>query len=188
MPVTAAVVGNGGVTAVLTALDMAAESRGAAALDRRHYLQLAETDMTGIGLPPCRAMVAEDIRDLQGGASHDRRGLCRRLVLRYQQSEPIQRAHDRADYVGCYLRVERGGIEPGMSEQNLDQTHIGFLFEQVGGKAVAQCVRRHSLLDRRSIGSGMNDAIELPRRQRQQRITAREQPDRGPGDAIPIAQ
>ena len=51
-----------------------------------------------------------------------------------------------------------------MSEQNLDQTHIGFLFEQVGGKAVAQCVRRHSLLDRRPIGSGMNGAIELPRR------------------------
>ena len=75
-----------------------------------------------------------------------------------------------------------------MSEQNLDQTHFGFLFEQVGGKAVAQCVRRHSLLDRRPIGSGMNGAIELPRRQRQQRITAREQPDRGPGDAIPIAQ
>src|SRR6266481_9298714 len=60
------------------------------------------------------------------------------------------------------------------SEQNLDQTHIGFLFEQVGGKAVAQRVRRHSLLDRRPIGSGMNGAIELPRRQRQQRITARE--------------
>src|ERR1700694_4327184 len=54
MPVTAAVVGNGGVTAVLTALDMAAESRGAAALDRRHYLQLAETDMTGIGFVACR--------------------------------------------------------------------------------------------------------------------------------------
>src|SRR5467141_323324 len=60
------------------------------------------------------------------------------------------------------------------SEQNLDQTHIGFLFEQVGGKAVAQCVRRHSLLDRRPVGSSMNGAIELPRRQRQQRITARE--------------
>jgi hypothetical protein len=39
---------------------------------------------------------------------------------------------------------------------------------------VSQSVRRHSLLDRRPIGSGMNDAIELPRRQRQQRITARE--------------
>src|SRR4029077_15761241 len=84
------------------------------------------------------------------------------------------RAHDRTDHVGGYLRVERGRIEPGMSEQNLDQTHIGFLFEQVGGKAVAQCVRRNSLLDRRPICSGMNGAIELPRRQRQQRITARE--------------
>src|SRR5258708_10802313 len=45
-------------------------------------------------------------------------GLCRRLLLRCQRSEPIQRAHDRADHVGGYLRVERGGIEPGMSEQS----------------------------------------------------------------------
>jgi hypothetical protein len=28
-------------------------------------------------------------------------------------------------YDGWLLRVERGRIEPGMSEQNLDQTHIG---------------------------------------------------------------
>jgi len=71
----AAVIGDLRVQAVLAAHDMPAESRRAAALDRRHHLQLAETDMTGIGLPPCRAMVAEDIRDLPGGTSHDRRGL-----------------------------------------------------------------------------------------------------------------
>ena len=47
----------------------------AATLDRRHHLQLAETDVTCIGLPPSRSMVAEDIRDLQGRTSHDRRGL-----------------------------------------------------------------------------------------------------------------
>jgi hypothetical protein len=40
---------------------MAAERRGAAALDRRHHLELAEADMAGIGTAPCRAMVAEDI-------------------------------------------------------------------------------------------------------------------------------
>jgi len=34
------------------------------------------------------------------------------------------------------LRVERGRIELGMSEQDLDQTHIGFLLEQVGGKSL----------------------------------------------------
>src|SRR5713101_4424218 len=67
MPITAAVIGDLRVRAVLAAHDMAAESHRAAALDRRHHLQLAETDVTCIGLPPCRAMVAEDIRDLQGG-------------------------------------------------------------------------------------------------------------------------
>src|SRR5260370_15033910 len=103
MPITAAVIGDLRVQAVLAAHDMAAESRRAAALDRRHHLQLAETDMTGIGLPPCRAMVAADIRDLQGGTSHDRRGLCRRLLLPCHRTEPIQRAHRRADHVGGYL-------------------------------------------------------------------------------------
>jgi hypothetical protein len=45
--------------------DMAAERRGAAALDRRHRLQLAEADMAGIGTAPGSAVRAENIRDLQ---------------------------------------------------------------------------------------------------------------------------
>src|ERR1700730_16600311 len=66
-----AVVGDGGIGAVLAALDMAAECRCAAALDRRHDLQLVETHMAGVGLTPCRPMVAEDIRDLQRWTGHD---------------------------------------------------------------------------------------------------------------------
>ena len=42
MPITAAVIGDLRVQAVLAAHDMAAESRRTAALDRRHYLRLAE--------------------------------------------------------------------------------------------------------------------------------------------------
>jgi hypothetical protein len=38
----------------------------AAALDRRHDLQLAKTDVSGMGLAPRRTMIAENIRDLQG--------------------------------------------------------------------------------------------------------------------------
>ena len=56
------------------------------------------------------------------------------------------------------------------------------------GKAMAQCVRRHPLLDLGHGGGGMNGTIELPRRHRQHRIAAGEQPDRRPGDAIPVAQ
>src|SRR5207245_1665301 len=70
--VAAAVVGNGRVGTVLAARDMAAESCRAAALDRRHHLELAEAHMAGIGLTPCRTMVAEDIRDLQRRARHGR--------------------------------------------------------------------------------------------------------------------
>jgi hypothetical protein len=61
MPVAAAVVGNGGAGTVLAARDMSAESRRAAALDRRHHLQLAEADMAGIGFAPCCGIVMSSI-------------------------------------------------------------------------------------------------------------------------------
>jgi hypothetical protein len=83
MPVAAGVVGNLGVAAVLvlTACDMTPERSRAAALDRRHHLELAEADVAGIGLTPCRSMAAENIRDLQRRAGHGGRLLCRRRVL-----------------------------------------------------------------------------------------------------------
>jgi hypothetical protein len=59
-----------GVRTLLAARDMTAEGCRAAALDRRHHLQLFEADMAGIGFTPCRSTVAEDIRNLQGRARH----------------------------------------------------------------------------------------------------------------------
>jgi len=44
--------------------DMPAERDCAAALDRTHDLHLVEADVAGIGAPPRRAVLAEDIRDL----------------------------------------------------------------------------------------------------------------------------
>ena len=67
--------------AVIAARDMAAEGRRAAALDRRHRLELAEAHMAGIGLAPCRSMAAEDVRDLQCWAGHGRGRLCRRRIF-----------------------------------------------------------------------------------------------------------
>src|SRR5271166_873927 len=78
MTVAAGVVGNLSVAAVLVlaARDMPPERCRAAALDRRHHLELAEADMAGIGLTPCRSMAAENIRDLPRRAGHGR-GLLR---------------------------------------------------------------------------------------------------------------
>ena len=60
-----AIVGDERVCAVLAAHDVAAEGRSAAALDRRHDLQLLEAHVTGVGLAPRRSVLAEDVRDLQ---------------------------------------------------------------------------------------------------------------------------
>ena len=81
-------------------------------------------------------------RDITAG------GLCRRLgPLSHQRCEPIQWAHHRPDRSGGNVLIERGGVEPGMAEQDLDQARVGFLLEQVGGKADAagQVVIRRKL-------------------------------------------
>jgi Putative transposase len=55
------------------------------------------------------------------------------VLLGGQRRETIERAHDCADHVGGHLRLQRSGVDLGMSEQNLDQTHLGVLLEKVGG-------------------------------------------------------
>src|SRR5450631_136107 len=70
MPVAAGVVGDVGVRALLAACDMTAECRRAAALDRRHHLELPEAHVAGVGFTPRRSIAAEDIRDLQRRPRH----------------------------------------------------------------------------------------------------------------------
>jgi hypothetical protein len=64
MPITAGVVRDAQMRAVLTAFDMAAQRRCSAALNRRHDLELAEAHMAGMGGTPSRPAVAEDVRHL----------------------------------------------------------------------------------------------------------------------------
>jgi hypothetical protein len=70
MPVAARIVRDLAVRALLAARDVTAKRRRAAVLDRRHHLELAEADMAGIGPAPCRAVAAEDVRDLQRWTRH----------------------------------------------------------------------------------------------------------------------
>ena len=78
MPVAAGVVRDLRMAArrVLAARDMPTERRRATALDRTHHLQLVEADVPAIGLPPSRAVIAEDVRDLQSWSNHNRRRYC----------------------------------------------------------------------------------------------------------------
>ena len=129
MPVAAGIVGDVLVRAVLAARDMAAERRGAAALDGAHHLELREADMTCVGHTPCGAMVAEDVRDLQRGTGQDG-GVLRRPVpglpalataATAVRAEIVERACDRRDHADSHPRVARRGAQLGMAGQRLDR-------------------------------------------------------------------
>ena len=92
---------------------MPAERRRAAALDRRHDLELVEADVPGIGSAPRRPVVAEDVRDLQRWTGHGRRWLGRRRVfpafagLLARLRQQVERALDASDHAGGDARVAR---------------------------------------------------------------------------------
>ena len=76
VPIAAAVVGDGRVPArrVLTTRDMPAEVCRAAGLDRAHHLELGVREVAPHGMTPSRAVIAEDVRDLQHWPGHGAAG------------------------------------------------------------------------------------------------------------------
>ena len=116
VPVAAAVIGDDGMRTVFAARDVAAEGRGAAALNRAHHLHLVEADVPGIGSAPRRRVVAEDVRDLQHWTRHRCQPLRRQLGfpappgLFARQRQQIERARDAGDHAGGDARVARRGV------------------------------------------------------------------------------
>jgi hypothetical protein len=174
MAVAARVVGDPAVAAILAVLDMTAEGCRAAAFDGRHHLELAEAHMPGIGSAPGGRMVMEDVCDLQLRAAHRRRAR-----LRVSASLRAAAQAGRAGWSRCgswcwrrgcrgpWCRAWRGRAAPPPSRgQALDDADVGVLFQQVGGEAVPQRVRRHPLLVPGDLGGGMDGTVELTGRQR----------------------
>ena len=119
MAVAAAVVGNGGVTAsrVGAACNVPAEGRRAAALDRAHYLHLRMGEVTLVGTTPSGAVIAEDICDLQGWTGQSRRRLLRRVLLRSERRQLIERAQHIAQHLARDVGIARGRVELRMAQR-----------------------------------------------------------------------
>src|ERR1700674_4355914 len=99
---------------------MPTERRRAAALDRRHYLQLVEADVPGIGSTPRRPVIAEDIRDFQLRTRHCRGRLRRRLIFLAAPvsftgpllwtRQLVERALDGGDHASGDVRIAGCGV------------------------------------------------------------------------------
>src|SRR5271156_7152709 len=100
----------------------------------------------------------------------------------------IERAHDLPDGLGGDARIERGGVELGMSQQDLDHPDIGVLLQQMRRKAVTKGVRGHRLADLGHLGGGIAGAPELARRHRVDRVHAGKQPPLWACRVVPGAQ
>ena len=71
---------------------------------------------------------------------------------------------------------------------HLDHADVDVLFEQMGGEAVPQGVRRHALGDSRQVLGGVHGAVELAGRHWIDRVLARKQPGLRPRRPPPFAQ
>src|SRR5581483_1254332 len=162
MPVAAGIVGDLGVAPgdVLAARDVSPERRRATALDRVHHLQLLEAHMGAVGLAPSRAVIAEDIRDLQSWQSHWPAALRRRRIRAVSPRTPAARwaqalkgALDLGNHSGRRPTVAGRRLELVVSEQRLDDADIRAALKQMGGEAVARRMQRDRLAQPRSFGS-----------------------------------
>src|SRR6202022_2199449 len=80
---------------------------------------------------------------------------------RQVEAEPLQRAFDVADRVDGDAGVERGRLQLGVSEQDLDHANVDVLFEQMRREAVPQRVRRHALGDSRQSGFALTSIRDV---------------------------
>ena len=132
---------------VLTTRNMAAEGRRAAGLDGAHRLELGVRKVALHSTTPSRAVVAEDIRDLQRWTRHFCRRLQRRALPGSERCQLIERACHIAQHLARHVRIARRRVELGMSQSHLDHANIDILLQKMRRERVPERVRRHALLD-----------------------------------------
>jgi hypothetical protein len=112
----AGVVGDSEVAAVIAAIDVAAQRRRPAVLNRRHHLQLVEAETPDLSETVAGTHGPEDIGDLQRGGPHKASAAGRpRVGGKYP--ELVERAGHGAHRPRRHLGVEGGGVQLGVSER-----------------------------------------------------------------------
>src|SRR6516164_8468986 len=89
--------------------------------------------------------------------------------------QQVERARHLADRADGDAGVERRRIELFVPEQHLDDADIGLLFQEMGGKAMPQCVDADTFGNAGTPRCQANDAVELART-RMLPAVARKQP------------
>jgi len=128
----ARVVGNAAVGAVFARLDMTAERRCPAQLDRRHDPALDAAEMAVMGQAERSTVAAENIRHLQIGTHGTGSG-----GRYHRDGQTIERALRRSDRRGGHMGVACRRRQVIVTEQDLDDPDIHPALQQMGREAMA---------------------------------------------------
>ena len=147
--VAAGVIGDARVRAVIAALDMTAERRGAADLDRRHDAPLAEAQMRLVRGTPCAHRSGGRRPPPPASDATWPAGQAGAVSSMFKQ---LERALDLSDRVERNASVSRRRGDMPMPQQILDDADIDALLQQMRGKAMAK--RVHSAPSSRGLRIG----------------------------------
>ena len=127
IPVAAGVVGDALMAAVATTLNVTAEGRGAAILDRPHRLPPRRGQRCAMPVTKSRAEAAEHIRHFHPLAGHENRSSGGHEVRHgwNEDAQQFQRTGRGADGAGGDHEILSGGAQITMTEQQLDGAYIG---------------------------------------------------------------
>jgi hypothetical protein len=132
MPVAAGIIRDQNMLALAALFDMAAEGGCTADLDGAHDAQLLAPKP--VRTPVSGAVLSKDVSQLESGPGHNlllRLCLCGLLL-----AHPVERADSSTDHLRRHGRVARGGVDAAMTEQHLNDSYVGSVFQQMGSEAM----------------------------------------------------
>src|SRR5436305_7894149 len=93
-----------------------------------------------------------------------------------EHAELVERADHGTHRARGHFGVERGGVEPAVAKQSLDNADIDAVFQQMRRETVPQRVRPDPLGDLRRLRGLGDDPVQMPGADRPHRVLAGEQP------------
>ena len=123
MPVAAGVVADARKIAVIALVDVAAQSRRPAGLDRLHQFEMMQRQPMGLAVGG--SVAAKDVGQFEIRPEHRRLGLRFGLLLRCRSGiEPVEGTYSGGHQLRRDPCIARGGVDVAMTEQNLNHAHV----------------------------------------------------------------
>ena len=126
------------VLAVAAPFDNASQRRRPASLDGLHQAMLMQRQR--VGLPVGGTVLSKDVGQLQSWLRQSLRPGFAFAGPPGIAAQVVEGATGSEHHLWAHLGVTRGGLDAAVAEQDLNDTDIGSVFQQMGAKAVAQGV------------------------------------------------